>query len=1122
MTGPEVTGEFVTLDGGRYLCIRNVDRLAPFLMNVVSDSDVWLFVGSNGPFTAGRHSAASAVFPYQTVDKLLRRPDTSGAATVLLAERDGRRTIWEPWRDGNLAGTVTRNLYKHVDDTTVVFEEIHHELELRFRWSLRGCDGFGLVRRVELANLGSAAVDVRYLDGWHRMLPPGVDQATFERLSYLATAYMRHEAVPGSPLAIYGLNTAISDRPEPSESLRVAVAWSVGHDGPDAPVVLLSERQVDEFRLGRPPRPEAEVRGEMGAHLVASQVELPAGGTHRWYTVADTRLDHAAVVELREFLARPACDVVAGLEAAIEANGRGIRRRIAGADGLQHSADEAATAHHRANTLFNAMRGGTFDLGYAAPRDDVAAYVRGQSAVVFERHEDWIASLPDDLTVDGLADRAAERRDPQLDRILGSYLPLSFSRRHGDPTRPWNRFTIRLKDEAGRPVRWYEGNWRDIFQNWEGLARSYPGYLSSFVATFLNASTADGYNPYRITRGGIDWEVEDPADPWSHIGYWGDHQIVYLLRLLEALEAYQPGRLGAGLAERRYAYANVPYRIAGLDGLLRDPRHTITFDAPLSERLVAESRELGADAKLVRRADGEVRLVSLAEKLLLPLLVKLSNLVPEGGVWLNTQRPEWNDANNALAGWGLSVVTVGALWRYAAFLSGLIGDDEGALPMLEPTARLLDAVEAALRGIPAKLDDVERRRALVDLGRAGEAHRRAVYNDAYGAEVAVPRARVRGLLDAALAALEQTIRANRRPDGLYDAYNILRMEDDRAVVEHLGPMLEGQVAVLESGLLTADEAVELTRSLRRSAMLREDQHSYLLYPDHEITPFLERNTLAGEPPLADPRLFTRDRNGAWHFQADLATVADVEQQLDAAGAGDEARQAVVELWKSTFGHREFTGRSGRFFMFEGLGCIFWHMAGKLLVAVGGAHRAATDPGADPASAAVLADAYDDIREGMGFRKSPAAYGAFPTDPHTHSPRHMGAQQPGMTGGAKEGLLARFTELGVEMAGGRLRFAPRLLHLSEFARDPYRFDYPDLDGGEREWDLPAGSLAFTCCGVPVCYRLGDEPSIRLHLADGTVRTVVGAELGREDTEAIGERRGTVERLTVSVPRGSLRQ
>ncbi len=75
------------------------------------------------------------------------------------------------------------------------------------------------------------------------------------------------------------------------------------------------------------------------------------------------------------------------------------------------------------------------------------------------------------------------------------------------------------------------------------------------IAKFVNASTVDGYNPYRITREGIDWEVEDPDDPWSHIGYWGDHQIIYLLKLLELSQA-----VSSGPPERAAAPARVQLR----------------------------------------------------------------------------------------------------------------------------------------------------------------------------------------------------------------------------------------------------------------------------------------------------------------------------------------------------------------------------------------------------------------------------------------------------------------------------------------------------------------------------------------------------------------------------------
>ena len=67
----------------------------------------------------------------------------------------------------------------------------------------------------------------------------------------------------------------------------------------------------------------------------------------------------------------------------------------------------------------------------------------------------------------------------------------------------------------------------------------------------------------------------------------------------------------------------------------------------------------------------------MTEKLLVLLLTKLTNLVPEGGIWMNTQRPEWNDANNALVGKG----TLSRNGRLSAslyrFLAGAISGIRG-------------------------------------------------------------------------------------------------------------------------------------------------------------------------------------------------------------------------------------------------------------------------------------------------------------------------------------------------------------------------------------------------------------------------------------------------------------
>ena len=81
------------------------------------------------------------------------------------------------------------------------------------------------------------------------------------------------------------------------------------------------------------------------------------------------------------------------------------------------------------------------------------------------------------------------------------------------------------------------------------------------IFTFLGATTADGYNPYRVTRAGVEWERPDPASPWANIGYWSDHQIIYLLRLMEAAQAHDPALLPGLWDHALFSFADIPYRL---------------------------------------------------------------------------------------------------------------------------------------------------------------------------------------------------------------------------------------------------------------------------------------------------------------------------------------------------------------------------------------------------------------------------------------------------------------------------------------------------------------------------------------------------------------------------------
>jgi hypothetical protein len=825
------------------------------------------------------------------------------------------------------------------------------------------------------------------------------------------------------------------------------------------------------------------------------------------------------------------------LSASFSAGVLALKRRIAGAGAIQQSADSGACIHHFANVLFNCMRGGTLHDNYSFPRSDFLDFLRTRNAEISQRHWASLVNLPEACSLAQISQYAAASGDPQLARLAGEYLPICFSRRHGDPSRPWNRFEIRTKDTAGKPLFAYAGNWRDIFQNWESLAYSYPLCFESMIAIFLNASTADGYNPYRITRAGIDWEVYDAGDPWSHIGYWGDHQIIYLLRLLEGQERFYPGQITARLNERAHSYASVPYEICGFDEMLHDPKHSIQFNQALHETLMERATSLGGDGKLLAGSDGQVILVTLAEKLLVPLLVKLSNLVPGGGIWLNTQRPEWNDANNALAGWGLSVVTVCHLRRYLEFIANLFDERAtGEFLLSEPVAELLDQInqilpKAAVRG----LDDAARYEIMRGLGLAGEKHRQAVYQRREMAVRPVSLQDVREFISHALAAVDETVSTNLRSDGLFHSYNLLEIKGKTAIVQTLDLMLEGQVAALSSGTLTPSAALRLLVGMRGSPLYREDQNSYLLYPDRTITPFMQRNVLPDAWQGKVPQLATAleqdghglirvDDKGAAHFHSDLTNTRDLVARLDAMQAIPEFheavhadRAAVLELWEEVFHHRSFTGRSGAMFAFEGLGSIYWHMVAKLLLALQEVYFQSLAVNGDSSETGELAAIYDEVRNGLGFTKDSQVYGAFPTDPYSHSPRHRGAQQPGMTGQVKEEILTRMGELGVHIHHGCVLFDPVLLKRHEFFTKPHAFESIDLSGAPQTWQLQAGTLAFTLFQVPVCYVLGQSASIALEFSDGGSALIEGRVLPVKESHELFERSGLIRSIRVTLPK-----
>jgi len=1126
-----VQGRLVTLEGETFYQIANFDRLRPFFMTVVSDADHWLFISSNGGLTAGRRDATLALFPYYTDDKIRDTADVTGSKTLLRVRYRGHDCLWEPLSArGEGLYRVRRNLYKNFWGNQLVFEEVNEDLALTFRYAWLNSQRFGFVRRAWLANSGAAATRVELLDGVQSV----GSQFNLE-YSTLLDAYKKSELLPGTGLGLFRLSAIPVDRPEPAEALRTTVAWSVGLK---RKVTLLSSVQLDLFRHGKRLQPETDVRAERGAYFVQSELRLRPGQSADWLLVADVNQGPAEVAQLNQRLGKPAQlrrlvlrDVQRGTEE--------LQRIVASADGLQRTARPLGCARHYSNTLFNLMRGGVFANGYEVDTRDLREFALNANKELAGRHASFFRRLPKALPYRQLVAAARAVGDPQLERVCREYLPLTFSRRHGDPSRPWNRFSITTRNADDTRSLNYEGNWRDIFQNWEALAVSFPGYTSGMVCRFLNASTADGYNPYRITRNGIDWEVVDPHDPWSYIGYWGDHQIIYLLKLLEQLERHEPEELRRLLAREIFAYANVPYRIKPYEKLLENPKDTVVFDAHLDKLVRQRVQAAGADGKLVWDKQGHVRQVNLTEKLLVPLLVKLSNFIPGAGIWLNTQRPEWNDANNALVGNGASMVTLYYLRRYLTFCRDLlISTEDKSLAVSAEVAEFLKAVKATLERhrslLAGDLSDAQRRRVAGDLGLAGSEYRRRLYEKGFSDRKA--KVTAQQLLEFIVSALDWTshsIQSNRRPDGLYHAYNLVRFDSKAGLpIRRLYEMLEGQVAVLSSGQLSAEESLRLLAALKRSAMYRADQHSYLLYPNRRLPSFVEKNNIPAREVrrypllrrlLADGnrQLIEPDIAGRVHFNSCVTNARDIRRILDELANRGYASlvkrdgAAVLDLFERLFDHESFTGRSGTFFGYEGLGCIYWHMVSKLLLAAQETYFRAVEARAPKGVLKGLADCYYDIRAGIGDYKTPEVYGAFPMDPYSHTPSQGGARQPGLTGQVKEDFLCRMGELGVLVKNGEICFRPGLLRPEEFLTARGEFKYCDVSGVARRLGLKAGELAFSFCQVPIIYRLARANSLVLIPADGARLRSSELRLDATTSRLIFERAGKVLRIEVSL-------
>jgi hypothetical protein len=299
-------------------------------------------------------------------------------------------------------------------------------------------------------------------------------------------------------------------------------------------------------------------------------------------------------------------------------------------------------------------------------------------------------------------------------------------------------------------------------------------------------------------------------------------------------------------------------------------------------------------------------------------------------------------------------------------------------------------------------------------------------------------------------------------------------------------------------------------------LYRADQQSYILYPNKKLPLFLDKNNISAEDvkrikllqdlvEAGNTSIVLQDKKGGFHFNANFNNAGFLNEALKSLKSDvqfeitEDDQQAINEVYERIFDHQSFTGSSGTFYKYEGLGCIYWHMVSKLLLVVGENIKYAEASQVGPEILSRLKQHYFEIKAGIGAHKSPQDYGSFPFDPYSHTPMMAGVQQPGMTGQVKEDIISRFFELGVQVENGCLTIKTTILKPEEFIQPTSENQYPHL--------------SFSYCSVPFVYQIDGNKGMELTYKDGTTEQTPGYSLNLTQSNSVFGREISIKKIIV---------
>jgi hypothetical protein len=115
----------------------------------------------------------------------------------------------------------------------------------------------------------------------------------------------------------------------------------------------------------------------------------------------------------------------------------------------------------------------------------------------------------------------------------------------------------------------------------------------------------------------------------------------------------------------------------------------------------------------------------------------------------------------------------------------------------------------------------------------------------------------------------------------------------------------------------------------------------------------------------------------------------------------------------------------------------------------------------------------------------------------------------MTGQVKEDLVARRHELGLHVDHGQLTFRSPMPRMGK----PLQSTWRGAIGAQHDMEVPAGSIVFSVCGVPVVVRRGSSDRVEITRVDGSIEAVAARSLSIAASRSLFDRVGSIARIDI---------